>query len=116
MNEGLLKIAATELGRRGGLARGKKLKAGEVKLSGFCVAKPTLCLHCVRKAQDTFKAAMKLVYAMPKGDERQAASRLAHAASKIAMAAALKPSAREAWRCREPRKKKESQNVKNNQR
>jgi hypothetical protein len=107
MNEGLLKLAATELGRRGGLARGKNQKAGAVPLTGAAVPKPTLCLHCARKAQDTFKSAMKLVYAMDKGAERLAASRLAHAARKAAMAAAWKASAREAWCCREPRKKKQ---------
>ena len=38
--------AAVALGRRGGKARGEKLRAGLIPLSGAAVPKPTLCPRC----------------------------------------------------------------------
>lgn len=38
--------AAVSLGRLGGLARGKLIRAGKVSHSGFAVPKPTECPVC----------------------------------------------------------------------
>ncbi len=38
--------AAISLGRKGGLARGVKLRAGLVAVSGAAVPKPTACPRC----------------------------------------------------------------------
>jgi hypothetical protein len=39
-------MTVAEAGRRGGIARGKALRAGTTPLSGAAVAKPTPCPRC----------------------------------------------------------------------